>query len=429
MASETPKSYRNLNIYSVFVRNHSPEGNFEGVIKDLDRIQSLGTDVIWLMPIHPIGKQNRKGTKGSPYAIEDYLAVNPEYGTLDDLKKLVDEIHKRGMKCIIDVVYNHTSPDSVLVKEHPEWFYRNEEGNFGNRVADWYDIIDLDYNNKDLWQNQINNLKYWAGIVDGFRCDVAPMLPLEFWKEARKQVKEVNQDTIWLSESVEPEFLAFLRKSGVNALSDSEIFQAFDMAYEYDTYPLLKQYLQGNLPLERYAQAVNQQEILFPENYVKLRYLENHDQDRIASLAANMNALENLSALLYFQKGATMIYGGQEAAIDHKPDLFEKDPVTWESKEDLSPLLKKLSKISKSDLLQDSFYTLEALNDEVLKATHEKGDKKMIGFFTLRGNSLSVPAGISDGVYTDLITDQPVEVINGEIHTQRKPIILEANGL
>ena len=142
MAKNTDKSYRNQIIYSVFVRNYSPEGTFEGVRRDLDRIQSLGTDIIWLLPIHPVGEKARKGSLGSPYAIQDYRAVNPEYGTLEDFQRLVDDIHAKGMKCIIDVVYNHTSPDSWLAQHHPEWFYRKPDGGFGNRVGDWTDIID-----------------------------------------------------------------------------------------------------------------------------------------------------------------------------------------------------------------------------------------------------------------------------------------------
>lgn len=150
MALDTQKNYRNLVMYSVFVRNHTKEGTFRALVSDLDRIKALGVDIVWLMPIHPLGEKARKGSLGSPYAIRDYRAVNPEYGTLEDFRYLVDEIHARGMRCIIDVVYNHTSPDSVLASEHPEWFYHKPDGSFGNRVGDWTDIIDLDYSNPGL---------------------------------------------------------------------------------------------------------------------------------------------------------------------------------------------------------------------------------------------------------------------------------------
>lgn len=128
-------------------------------------VKGLGVDIIYLLPIHPVGVEKRKGTLGSPYAISDYRSVNPEYGTLEDFIRLVDAIHEKDMKCIIDVVYNHTSPDSVLVKEHPGWFYHKTDGTLGNRVGDWSDIVDLDYTNMDLWDYQIDTLKYWAGYI------------------------------------------------------------------------------------------------------------------------------------------------------------------------------------------------------------------------------------------------------------------------
>ena len=181
MAVNTDKTLQHQLIYSVFVRNHTPEGTFRALERDLDRLSALGTDIVWLMPIHPIGEVGRKGTLGSPYAIRDYRDVNLEYGTVEDFRHLVDAIHVRGMKCIIDVVYNHTSPDSVLAQTHPEWFFRDEQGRPSRHVADWWDVVDLDYTHKELWRYQIDTLKMWAEIVDGFRCDVASSVPLDFW--------------------------------------------------------------------------------------------------------------------------------------------------------------------------------------------------------------------------------------------------------
>ena len=219
MAKNTEISLRNKVIYSVYVRNHTNDGTFNAVAEDLDRIKSLGTDIIWFMPIHPIGVKNKKGSLGCPYANKDYRTTNPEYGTMDDFKSLVEKIHAKGMKCIIDVVYNHTSPDSNLSVEHPEFFYRKSDGNFGNKVGDWSDIIDLDYSNKELWQYQIDSLVMWAKIVDGFRCDVASFVPVEFWKQAREAVAKVNPDCIWLAESVHSSFNVFSRKSGIYTLT------------------------------------------------------------------------------------------------------------------------------------------------------------------------------------------------------------------
>lgn len=164
MAVNTDLHLQNQVIYSVYVRAHTPEGTFRAVIPDLDRIKALGTDIIWFLPIHPIGVKGKKGSLGCPYANRDYRTVNPAYGTMDDFKALVDEIHKRGMKCMIDVVYNHTSPDSTLYAAHPEFFYHGPDGKPGNKMGDWADVIDLDYRNRDLWAYQIDSLVMWAQI-------------------------------------------------------------------------------------------------------------------------------------------------------------------------------------------------------------------------------------------------------------------------
>ena len=248
MAKNTTKTYRNQIMYSVFVRNHTPGGTFEGVRRDLKRIKALGTDIVWLLPIHPIGEKCRKGTLGSPYAIRDYRAVNPEYGTLEDFQRLVDDIHALDMKCIIDVVYNHTSPDSWLAEHHPEWFYHKPDGSFGNRVGDWWDVIDLDYASPGLWDYQIETLKYWAGMVDGFRCDVAPLVPLDFWLRARAEVEAVRPGCFWLAESVEPSMIRECRAEGISVLSDSECYQAFDVCYDYDIFNTFQDYLEGKVP-------------------------------------------------------------------------------------------------------------------------------------------------------------------------------------
>lgn len=425
MAKSTSKGYRNQVMYSVFVRNYSPEGTFEGVRRDLDRIKALGVDVIWLLPIHPVGEKSRKGTLGSPYAIRDYRAVNPEYGTLEDLKRLVDDIHQRDMKCIIDVVYNHTSPDSWLAEHHPEWFYHKPDGSFGNRVGDWYDVIDLDYSQPRLWDYQIETLKQWAAIVDGFRCDVAPLVPLDFWLRAREEVEQVRPGCLWLAESVEPGFITWCREQGMEALSDSEIFQVFDIAYEYDIVDWFRDYLVGKVPLSRYAEAIGQQESIYPSNYVKLRCLENHDNPRAAFVIPDGAALENWTAFLYFQKGMTLLYAGQEVCAEHRPGLFDKDPVQWDSGKDISGLLRKLGEIKKHPILTDSRYEIHALPGEILCACHRAGNCQLVGVFSLRGESSLVPVDAPDGLYVDLIGGSQVEVYAGKLSCKGRPVIFE----
>ena len=187
MADQTKKELRNLLMYQIFVRNYSEAGTFSAVMEDLDRIKALGVDIIYLLPVHPIGLKCRKGTLGSPYAIRDYREINPEYGTLSDFQALVNAIRQKGMKCIIDVVYNHTSPDSVLRKQHPEWFYKKEDGSFGNRVGDWSDIIDLDYSAPGLAEYQIETLKYWPGWLTDSAVTWLPWSPSPSGKKQEKR--------------------------------------------------------------------------------------------------------------------------------------------------------------------------------------------------------------------------------------------------
>lgn len=428
MSAHTPKSLRQQVMYQVFVRNFSEEGTFAAVKQRLDEIKALGVDVIWFMPIHPIGKVHRKGSLGSPYAISDYRAVNPEFGTLGEFEALVDAIHDRGMRCIIDVVYNHTSPDSVLKNEHPEWFYHKPDGSFGNRVGDWTDIIDLDYSNKELWDYQIETLKYWASIVDGFRCDVAPLIPLEFWLKAREEVETVREGCLWLSESVEPEFITHMRGRGLTALSDSEIFQAFDLSYEYDCYGAWKAYLDGSGSLAAYAEAVNRQEYIYPDNYVKLRFLENHDQTRARFLIPDPERLKVWTAFLFFQKGMTLIYNGQECALPHLPSLFDRDTVEWNSPQavDLRGYMTRLSAMKHDPFFAESTYRLSAPTEDTLVAVRECGGKKALGVFPLNAQSSVVRVDFPEGVYGNLLDGSSVEVFRGMIDTEGKAVIITA---
>lgn len=426
MAKHTAKAYRNQVLYSVFVRNYSKEGTFEALRRDLARIRSLGVDIIWLMPIHPLGEKARKGSLGSPYAIRDYRAVNPEFGTMEDFRKLVADIHSHGMKCIIDVVYNHTAPDSWLSRNHPEWFYHKPDGSFGNRVGDWTDIIDLDYSQPGLWDYQIDTLKMWAEIVDGFRCDVAPLVPLDFWLKAREEVEKVRPGCFWLAESIEPDFILFNRSQGMTALSDSECYQAFDACYDYDIYDIYQNVLVGTAPLSAYGDAVTRQEGMYPDNYLKLRCLENHDRARAAQMIADEKSLRSWTAFNYFQKGIAMLYAGQEVCADHTPSLFDRDTINWNTGKDLTPLLQKLAEIKRHPLFTDSRYTVKAMPRDILLAIHEKDGRRMIGIFSMRGESSLLELSIPDGRYENLITGEAVEVHFGKAATTGEPIIINA---
>lgn len=425
MAKNTEISLRNKVIYSVYVRNHTNDGTFNAVAEDLDRIKSLGTDIIWFMPIHPIGVKNKKGSLGCPYANKDYRTTNPEYGTMDDFNSLVEKIHAKGMKCIIDVVYNHTSPDSNLSVEHPEFFYRKPDGNFGNKVGDWSDIIDLDYSNKELWQYQIDSLVMWARIVDGFRCDVASFVPVEFWKQAREAVAKVNPDCIWLAESVHSSFNVFSRKSGIYTASDYELFDAFDMEYDYDIREVFDKYLKGETTLSNYMDMFNYQEAIYPQNYDKMRCLENHDQPRICHYVKNRSDLENYTAFLYFLKGSTLIYAGQEFGCDETPSLFDKDVFPRNTGIDLSNLFAKLDTIKKTILDDDDYFRADADDENDIAILERDNNKsKKVGIFSLKSKSADVKVDLPDGDYKNEISGETVTVSNGKIHCDGKAIII-----
>ncbi|MBQ9273661.1 MAG: hypothetical protein IJ228_02525 [Succinivibrio sp.] len=415
---------RNQIIYSIYPRNFSAQGDLKSITAQLPRIKALGADIIWLMPLHPIGRQNRKGTLGSPYAISDYRDINPELGSKEDLKSLAEECHSQGLKLIIDVVYNHTSPDSVLWQQHPQWFYHKEDGRPGNRVGDWSDIIDLDYSHRELWDYQIETLKQWAAIVDGFRCDVASMVPLEFWLEAKRQVAEVNPHCLWLSESVDPQFLLDLRRRNIPVVSDVQILQAFDATYDYDGYKMWRKVLGKELSLEGFANYLNAQEWLYPEHYAKLRFVENHDQDRAASLLQG-SELKNWTALSFFLHGPTLIYAGQERALSHLPNLFERDSINWQDGEDLSAFLQSLGKLKHHPVMTDSICTLKAAGGFILgQQQGRKNQGSLIGIFRVQGQETQVKIELPDGHYRNLLNDDEVEIKGGALKAELCPVVL-----
>ncbi|MFW5864520.1 MAG: alpha-amylase family glycosyl hydrolase [Candidatus Izemoplasmataceae bacterium] len=438
MSKTTSETLRKLFIYQVYVRNHTEEGTFKALINDLDRIQALGVDIVYLLPIHEIGELNRKGTLGSPYAIKDYYSINHELGTLEDFKQLIQEVHNRNMQIMMDIVFNHTSPDSVLVKEHPEFFYRNEKGEFSNRVGDWWDIIDFDYTNDPaLYQTLIDVLSYWTKLgVDGFRFDVPSLLPFDFLEKAHNEILKINPNHIWLSESVHGSFLRHIRNLGFEGLSESEIYQIFDMAYDYDTHPYFEGYLKGENSLKAYTDALLNQEAIYPKNYVKLRNLENHDFGRLAGFVKeNPVKIKNWHAFSFFNKGATMVFGGGEFSNPFHPSLFDKDTISREH-EDISDLIKVCASLVKDDIFTYGAYELEAQNDCII-ASYTYKNEKIYGIFNVSDQEGSItlkPLSVMNlfddvkepplhGTFINLIDQKEVHVQQGTLTLSKSPQI------
>lgn len=426
--NKTKTKLRNLVIYQVYVRNFSEAGTFQALIDSLDRIKALGVDIVYLLPIHPIGIKGKKGTLGCPYAISDYTKVNPELGTKEDFQRLIDEVHQRKMKIMIDIVFNHTSRDSVLLNEHPEFFYRNASGEIDTRVPDWSDVYDFNYeNDKLLWDILSDILVDYAQLgVDGYRCDVASLVPKAFWKYARKKVNKVNRSVIWLSESVHGGFVKSLRDEGYTCMSEAEIYEVFDMAYDYDIQPYYEGYLLGQRPLRDLLEAIQRQEEIYPANYVKMKNLENHDCDRIAKYVDNdYQKILNWTAFNYFQKGAVMLYAGEEYLSDIKPSLFEKE--LFNRQGDISELLTKLSKLKKKRIFADGIFQVYLPDlDGVAHMTVENDQEKYLGLFNVGQVDGKLEVSLPDGRYRNYINGKIVNVKDGKITLISDPIILKA---
>ena len=331
-------------IYQIFVRNYSQEGTFQAVQQDLDRLKELGVDIIYLMPIHEIGIKNRKGTWGSPYAIKDYYSISKDLGTKEDFISLITATHKMEMKIIMDMVFNHTSPDSVMLEKHPEYYFY-KDGKLGNRVGDWSDIIDLDTNREDTQSYLLDVLKYWVSLgVDGFRFDVASMINLDFFKRART---ELGKDIIFFAESIDYDFVNYLRSMGYSSTPDIDMYPTFDLLYNYSWFRPLERYLKNEMSYENLKEIINEDYKYIDNKGLRIICFENHDTERIASYI-NEDKLKDIVLDLVKYKGPLFIYMGQEYGVKHRPNLFEKDPVNWEPNDKVLEIYKEAIKIKKS---------------------------------------------------------------------------------
>lgn len=414
MTSDTPSSYRNLVIYEIYVRNHGANGTFLDVEQDLPRLHSLGVNVIWLMPIHPIGKVNRKGSLGSPYSIIDYRQVNPEYGSMEDFTRLIEKAHERGMGVMIDVVYNHTAHDSLLAQAHPEYFHQDKQGNPITTVAEWTDVIDLNHSNPELADYLVESLLGWVKLgVDGFRCDVASLVPIDFWNKARSEVAKVKPGVIWLAESLHASFIGARRANGLSGLSDGELYEAFDLTYDYDIWPIWQLAVQGKLPVRRYIEMLRYQDCIYPKTFIKMRCVENHDQARIMRLAPSRAQGVAWTAFEAFNKGPFLIYAGQESGTKHTPSLFEIDKVDWGDYA-LQPLLARLAKLKKDPAqVGGQFVVIQA--DPAIQAMWEYPKKNLYGIFNTSGKSGYILVSLPDGFYHDILNDDQVVVRSGKL--------------
>ncbi|NPV57463.1 MAG: alpha-amylase [Anaerolineae bacterium] len=426
MAKNTPAGLRNLVLYSIYVRNHGSNGTFADVENDLERIRSMGVDVIWFMPIHPIGEIDRKGSQGSPYSIKDYRAVNPEYGSKDDFRRLIDKAHQLGLRVMIDVVFNHTAHDSVLVAKHPNWYHQDATGKPITTVPAWSDVIDLRHPNPQLTKYLAKTLADWAKFgVDGFRCDVASLVPVEVWREIRRTVEKVKPQVIWLAESVHAEFIEQRIENDLFAVPDCELYRAFDITYDYDIFPVWQHAVIGKQPVSRYLDMLRFQNCIYPANFIKMRYVENHDQIRIMKLAPSRDQALAWTAFQAFNKGAFLLYGGQESAATHTPSLFELDKVQWGSYE-LQKFITSLAVLKKDPAqVHGRFAILN--NDAPIEAVWYYPPASLYGIFNVNGASGKIPVNLPNGSYTNLLTGTTLRVSAGTMTAPKFAAIVRYN--
>ena len=303
-------------IYEIYPRVYSPKGDLNGVTARLDDLKRLGVDILWLMPINPIGEKEKKGSIGSPYAVRDYYAINPSYGTKDDLKRLVAEAHARGMKVITDEVLNHTSWDNALLTEHPDFYKKDASGKI-TYPEDWTDVAGLDYSNPQLRTYMIEMLTYWVREfdLDGFRFDVAHKPPTDFWEQARAALDNVKPNVFWLAEGDRP----------------PDEVKAMDADYSWDLHNAITAVFQGKKPASAIRESWQKQHDTFPRNALHMRFSDNHDERRAIARFGERGALA-AQALAFTLDGIPMVYNGMEVgdtAESGAPALFENLQIFW----------------------------------------------------------------------------------------------------
>ena len=367
-----PEWSKNATIYEVNVRQYTPEGTFKAFEKHLPRLKKMGVDIIWLMPIHPIGLKNRKGTLGSYYSVKDFYGINPEFGNRQDFQHLVDKIHSMGMYVIIDWVGNHSAWDNPLATEHPEWYTKTREGNFQPTPwYDWDDVIDFDYNNPDFRKYMTDALKFWVKEtnIDGYRADVAGFIPTDFWENARKELDEIK-----------PVFMLAEWES-------RDLYKkSFDMTYSWSLWNELRvavnQQKLGGL-VEYLSHDVN----TVPRNAYRMTFTDNHDKN---SWEGNpyLNfgpGLKTSIVMTGVVNGMLLCYSGQEAGLNRSLKFFEKDPIEWKKDENAEIFTKLFHLKHENQALWNGKY-----GGEMIRVVNDHQDK-IISFYREQNKDAVLP--------------------------------------
>lgn len=314
---------RNAVLYEINVRQYTPEGTFAALDRQLPRLDSLHVDVLWIMPVQPIGKKNRKGPLGSYYSISDYRAINPEFGTAADFKTLISDAHRLGKRVLLDWVPNHTSFDHVWIASHPDWYVHRADGSImnarddQNRETDWTDVAELNYDNPAMRKQMIADMRWWLETmnIDGFRCDVAGGVPMDFWRQARRELSAVRPQLFMLAEAEGPQF-----------------YPAFDATYGWEFHHLLNEIAQSKRSvndLDAYFSRARQQ---YPPTAYRMYFTSNHDENNWNGSEFERMGENHIPAFILAAtvlQSMPLLYTGQEASMQKRLRFFEKDTVDW----------------------------------------------------------------------------------------------------
>jgi len=403
-----PDWSHNLTIYEVNVRQYTAEGTFEGFRSHLPRLKEMGVGILWLMPIHPIGEKNRKGTLGSYYSVKDYYGVNAEFGTTAELKALVEEIHEMGMYVILDWVANHTAWDNNLTEEHPEWYERDSDGNFILPVPDWSDVIKLDYSADGLNEYMINAMKYWVEEVgvDGFRCDVAEMVPLTFWELAREELEKIKP-------------LFFLAEGNAPELHQ----KAFDMTYSWSLFNILNQMAKREKRVTDLENFLMEDRKKYPAGSFRMLFTTNHDENSWNGTTHERlgNAAEVAAVLTSTLEGMPLVYSGQEAGLNKRLAFFEKDEIEWKEHR-LATVYQRLFGLKQENKVMwnggqgGEVLRIRTSNDDLVFAFNRQNDmNSLVVIPNLSDVSLKITLneGMEPSVYTDLFSGEEMELKAG----------------
>jgi glycosidase len=322
-ALQHPEWTRKATLYEVNIRQYTPEGTFAAFQRHLPRLDSLGVDILWIMPVQPIGKKNRKGSLGSYYSIADYTATNPEFGSTADFKRLVDEAHKQGFKVILDWVPNHTAFDHTWATQHKDYYTLRPDGSISvardaeGKETDWTDVADLNYDNRQMRRAMIDAMKWWVDStgIDGFRVDVAWGVPYDFWTEMRATLDSARPGMFFLAEAEDP-----------------KLHQWFNMTYGWEFHHTLNEVAQGKKPTRVLDEYFEKQARTYPTDAMRMYFTSNHDENswqgtEFERMGPNHQAAFVIAATI--QNGMPLLYTGQEVSMNKRLRFFEKDTVNW----------------------------------------------------------------------------------------------------